>query len=269
MSEMNTQLIEKYQEIYQKDPRSKIFASLAETYRKMGMAEEGFKVAQQGVSIHPNFIGGLVALGRCAIDVGDLTLAQKNLEKACALSRENLLAHQLLAEIYLSTKQPKLALKTYKTVLFYNPTHPKALKVVKKLESLSADEFEDDVFEMTPLTHVSSSEQNASLTNDTLSNSQLNTSHEIALERHLSIIDALISRSEIEKVDAYINEAQKEFPDHPELKKRLLILQHRSQSAPSPSEPQIPITSREEINSDTDIKYLKKLLARVKSNSSI
>ena len=259
---MNTQLIEKYQEIYQKDPRSKIFASLAESYRKMDMAEAGFKVATQGVELHPNFIGGLVALGRCAIDTGHLDIAQKSLEKACGLSRENLLAHQLLAEIYLNTKQPKLALKTYKTVLFYNPTHPKALKVVKKLESLSADEFEDDIFEMTPLGKFKDNPAQTKKTPTSLSS-------DLALERHLSIIDALISRNEVTKVDAYLAEARREFADHPEIKKRLLILQHRSHNKPTPGEPQASLASREQINSSTDIKYLKNLLARVKSNSSL
>ena len=48
--------------------RARIFAPLAEAYRKAGLVDEAIEVAREGLRIHPNFVGGRVALGRALFD---------------------------------------------------------------------------------------------------------------------------------------------------------------------------------------------------------
>ena len=62
MDETNPEFIERYQKLYEEDPKSRIFAPLAEAYRKMGLINEALELAQNGVKIHPQFSGGRVAL---------------------------------------------------------------------------------------------------------------------------------------------------------------------------------------------------------------
>ena len=57
---------------YQEDPRSRVFAPLAEAYRKAGLLDEAIEIARDGVRVHPHFVGGKVALARALFDKGQL-----------------------------------------------------------------------------------------------------------------------------------------------------------------------------------------------------
>src|SRR5579872_5181477 len=92
--------VERYQLLYEKDPDSKVFAPLAEAYRRMGLLDEAIDLAESGVKVHPHFASGRVALGKCYVQKGKFAQAAEELKAASELSPENLLAHQLLAECY-------------------------------------------------------------------------------------------------------------------------------------------------------------------------
>ena len=55
-------IIYEYLKKYQEDPSSRVFAPLAESYRKAGLADEAIEIAREGLRVHPNFVGGRVAL---------------------------------------------------------------------------------------------------------------------------------------------------------------------------------------------------------------
>ena len=83
---IHTQLIEKYQILYEKDPQSKVFAPLSEAYRKMGLLKEALQLALDGVKLHPNFSSGRVALARALLDGNQVEPALAHLKKATELS---------------------------------------------------------------------------------------------------------------------------------------------------------------------------------------
>ena len=64
MSTVNPEFVERYQIEFEKNPRSRIFAPLAEAYRQMGLIDEALKVCANGVQNHPDFAGGRVAYAR-------------------------------------------------------------------------------------------------------------------------------------------------------------------------------------------------------------
>ena len=70
MSRYDPKKIEEYQLILLKNPGSKVFAALAEAYRKMGLLEEAYDIAKKGVFKHPEYPSGRVALARILIDKG-------------------------------------------------------------------------------------------------------------------------------------------------------------------------------------------------------
>lgn len=237
MNQLNDDLIEKYQKIYEDDPQSKVFAPLAEAYRRMGLTEEAYNLAHRGVSVHPQFASGLIVYARILIDMKKIEGAEAQLLKAIYSTPDNILAHELLGECKLSRKKYQEALKCYKMVLFLNPHHQKAQDVIKRFESLSAGDFERDVFQMRPLSEIqhslSSSEaggQNEAGAPSKPSAALANSSSQL---RYISLIDAFLVRNDLSQVQSTLELAEADFPDDPQIKKRRLILNKRKVAAGS------------------------------------
>lgn len=266
MQDIQPELVEKYQILLQKDPKSQVFAPLSEAYRKMGLVEEAFRIAVRGVQFNPQFAGGRIALAKIFIDRDNLQGAIDELEKAVELSPDNILAHSLLAESYLRIKMPKSALRSFKMVLFLAPTNEKAQKAVRKLESLTADEYEEDLFEMKPLPHM-----------DALGTEVITPIKPVEgergwseFDRALSLADAYIVRNDTGKAHEVLRQAEINFGAHPELIKRFKLVNQRhldtdELSITSPPPP--PPPNRQQMLLDSKIQMLQGLLARVKSAS--
>ncbi len=257
MQDIQAELIERYQLLLQKDPKSQVFAPLTEAYRKMGLLEEAFRIAVRGVQFNPNFGGGRIALAKVFLDRENAAAALEELEKAVDLSPDNILAHMLLADCYLKAQRPKDALRAFKMVLFLAPTNEKAMRAVRKLESLTADEYEEDLFEMKPLPQAG--ELRTESASPLKPVSEKSTSD---LERVLSLVDAFIVRNDIDKAGATLRESERTFGTHPELVKRLKLVNQRAFIAED-SPAKEPIPNRRKAAMDDKIELLRQLLARV------
>jgi len=91
--------INKYLAILSKDPGSMVFAPLAEAYRKVGMLAEAIATAQDGLKLRPDYVSGMVALGRAYFEKGLLAEARENLEKVLVIAPDNIIAASILEEI--------------------------------------------------------------------------------------------------------------------------------------------------------------------------
>jgi tetratricopeptide (TPR) repeat protein len=120
---------------YQEDPRSRVFAPLAEAYRKAGLLDEAIEIARDGVRIHPHFVGGKVALGRALFDKGMYEQVVKELEPVVLDAPDNLVAQKLLGESYLILGRVADSLNAYKVLLFFMPADPEIAKLVQEIES--------------------------------------------------------------------------------------------------------------------------------------
>jgi tetratricopeptide (TPR) repeat protein len=135
-------LIYEYLKKYQEDPTSRIFAPLAEAYRKAGLVDEAIEIAREGLRVHPNFVGGRVALARALFEK---KLYDEVVESLGAVVREvpdNLVAQRLLAESSLMLGRLSEALSAYKMLLYFNPGDPETARVVAELE---AQAYEDGI----------------------------------------------------------------------------------------------------------------------------
>lgn len=83
---------------YKEDPSSRVFAPLAEMYRKMGNFDQAIAVCREGLKHHPDFTGGWVALAKCLCEKKEFTEARSTLQKVVQVSPENLMAQRLLGE---------------------------------------------------------------------------------------------------------------------------------------------------------------------------
>jgi len=124
-----------YLKKYQADPRSRVFAPLAEAYRKAGLLEEAIEICRDGIRYHPNFIGGRVALARALFDKGDYEGTVKELSPVVIDAPDNLVAQKILAESCLILGKLAEALASYKVLLFFMPKDEEIAKLVQELES--------------------------------------------------------------------------------------------------------------------------------------
>lgn len=264
MQDIQPELIEKFQILLQKDPKSQVFAPLSEAYRKMGLLEEAFRIAVRGVQFNPQFGGGRIALAKVFLERDNMQGAIDELEKAAELSPDNILAHSLVAECYLKSKRPKDALRSFKMVLFLAPTNEKAQKAVRKLESLTADEYEEDLFEMKKLMPADWVGTESATAIKPLVEASIS-SH---LERILSLSDAYIVRNDMEKANEVLREGEALFGSHPELIKRFKLVNQRNLE-PEPLDPpsEVPPVSRAQTVVDGKIDLLQELLKRIQEYS--
>lgn len=263
--------IEKYQLILEKDPNSQVFAALAEAYREMGMLAEAQKVVTAGVQRHPQFVSGLVIYARVLRDLAQYPKALNALKQATSLNGENILAHHLMAEIYIALKDPKEALKAFKMVLFLNPNSKSAQKAVQKLESLTADEYDDDVFAMAKLPDVNFSKSkpaatlNADFAPEEIIIQPTPTTTNKALERMLSLIDAFIVRNDLEKAHALLKDTRVEFGEHPEIQRRMKTLQVRYNDTDE-AIPLKPLLPRDQRVREKKLETLNLMLRRIEEH---
>lgn len=248
MQKIDAQTFERYKKILEKDPNSQVFAILAEAMRQRGQLKEAEKLARNGIQRHPRFSAGLLILSKILVDEKNLAEAFAVLQRAIEVDSQNILAFQYLGDICLETARPKEALKYYKMVLFLNPQNLKAQKVVQKLESLTADEYEEEVFQMAPLSTVNTVAKPAAVEGSGLRKIDTEAINR-GLRRMLSLVDAFIVRNDLPKAQHLLSETETEFGEHPEISQRRKMLYNRQSSrlteGSDSAEKISPILSRE------------------------
>ena len=127
-------LIYTYLKKFQEDPTSRIFAPLAEAYRKAGLIDQAIEIAREGLRVHPGFVGGRVALARALFDQRHYNDVIDELTKVVQDVPDNLVAQRLLAESFLMQGRVADALGAYKMLLYFAPQDPEIMKMVRELE---------------------------------------------------------------------------------------------------------------------------------------
>jgi tetratricopeptide (TPR) repeat protein len=119
---------------YQEDPTSRVFAPLAEAYRKAGLTKEAVEIAREGLRVHPQFVGGRVALARALFDLKQYEDVLLELRQVCRDVPDNLVAQRLVAESALILGRAEESLEAYKMLLYFSPADADAARMVQELE---------------------------------------------------------------------------------------------------------------------------------------
>ncbi len=131
------QMIFDYLKRYQEDPSSRVFAPLSEAYRKAGLVDEAIQIAKEGLRVHPQFIGGRVALARAYFDQKKYEQVIAELLPILQDIPDNLIAQRLLADSFLMLGRVAEALSALKLILYFNPADRETAVMVQELESQS------------------------------------------------------------------------------------------------------------------------------------
>lgn len=119
---------------FKEDPTSRVFAPLAEAYRRLGRLDEAIDICREGLEHHPDFHGGRVALAKCFIDKKQYSEARAELEKVVQFVPENLLAQRLLGDVLSALGDRPGALHCYKMALLLSPNDVALAERVHALE---------------------------------------------------------------------------------------------------------------------------------------
>lgn len=241
MAQVPQSTIDEYKKTLSQNPMSQIFVLLAEGLREQGKLQEALSISKSGVIKHPKLASGLVVHSRVLVDLKQFDEAYPFLQKAKTLAPENILVHQLLGEVYIHRKEPKNALNAFKRVLFLNPLSERAQKIILKLESLTADEYEEEVFQIQPVQAI----------REQISHAPPPPSSPAVL-RILSLCDAFLARKDYESAYELVTEALKDFSDDPQLLNRKSLIM-----------PQMPQESTN--SSKLQLKKLKTFLSQIQA----
>lgn len=127
-------LLAKYLDLYNKDPHSRVFAPLAETYRKLGMINEALSVLKDGIRKHPSYQLGHIVLANCYFDKADYERSYQILSPLIEFDRSNIVLQRLFGDCCLKLGYTEQALETFKYLLLVNARDKYAADIVKKLE---------------------------------------------------------------------------------------------------------------------------------------
>ena len=91
--------IQAYREMLELDPRSRVFALLAEELCAAGQWEEAAAVCKKGLHFHPDHMRSRVLLGWALIEMGEADKSEQVLLKAVEDIRKNTIIFKLLSEL--------------------------------------------------------------------------------------------------------------------------------------------------------------------------
>lgn len=120
--------------MYKKNPRSKVFAPLAESFRRLGMLEDALKVLKDGIRYNPDYALGYIVLANCYFDQEKYDLTYNTLRPIISRNVDNISLQKTFAQACINLGYLEEALDTYKYLLFMNPRDKFFADQVKKLE---------------------------------------------------------------------------------------------------------------------------------------
>ena len=145
-------LLSKYSHMYEKNPRSRVFAPLAETYRKLGMLDEAMQILKERIRNHPSYTLGYIVLAHCYFDIQYFELAYNTIRPFVAKNLENITMQKLFAKTCINLGHLEEALQTFKQLLLLNPKDGYVADQVKILEDdLLVDQEDEESFSDQPM----------------------------------------------------------------------------------------------------------------------
>lgn len=126
----------KLQKKFDSEPDSLIFARLADAYLSEDLAEKALEIAEKGVSKHPEYISGLMVLGKCFEKNGEEIKALDTYLKVLDRDKENLLALQKVGKGAYKTGKYEKALESYKKLLALTPFDDSLQQIVNEIEDI-------------------------------------------------------------------------------------------------------------------------------------
>lgn len=121
----------------QDNPKSLLFARLADFYLKVGRTDEAIDLCLKGVNHHPSYVTGNFILGKAYLAKGDYEKAEEAFKKVLSHESQHLSAHKFLGDLMAKMGWENKAAIHYRDILRIDPLEEGARRI---LETLSPGE---------------------------------------------------------------------------------------------------------------------------------
>jgi len=99
VAEVDLKELERYLRIFQENPGSRVFAPLADLYRRLGKLSEAEDICREGIRRHPYYAGGRVALAHVLLEEQKYNEALQEADSVVTFYPDNLLARKILIRV--------------------------------------------------------------------------------------------------------------------------------------------------------------------------
>ena len=130
MNEELRHLIEKYK----RAPDSRLFAPLADAYRKNGEVDMAIEILEKGIERIPDYASAHVILGKCYNDKGATELARAAFGRVLDIDPENMVALGYLGTIFLAEDRRAEAVECFSRLRAIDPTNEDASLALRQME---------------------------------------------------------------------------------------------------------------------------------------
>lgn len=125
--------IEKLERMVRENPKGRLFASLADAYRKDGQYPKALEVLEAGLVNHPDYVSARVVLGRVHMSTGDRAKAREAFARVVQLDPESVIALKALADLAEEEGEGEEALRWSGQLLTVDPGNDEAMKQQERL----------------------------------------------------------------------------------------------------------------------------------------
>lgn len=126
--------LESLKERYERSSDSRLFAPLADAYRKHGDTAKAIELLEQGIEKYPRYASARVILGKCYYDTGATERARAEFARVLEIDPENMVALKYLGDISLAEDRRRDAADFYRRLLAADPTNEEAARALREAE---------------------------------------------------------------------------------------------------------------------------------------
>ncbi|MDD3642163.1 MAG: tetratricopeptide repeat protein [Candidatus Krumholzibacteria bacterium] len=119
---------------YDQAPQSRLFAPLADAYRKNGQVDRAIELCEAGLTRYPDYASAHVILGKCFYDKGATERSRAEFERVIELDGENMVALKYMGDILLAEGKRDAAVSYLRRLLAIDPTNEEAAAMLEGLE---------------------------------------------------------------------------------------------------------------------------------------
>lgn len=127
------------EELWRKEPHSKVFLRLAEELRKSGQYERAISVCKAGLPNHPGYVPALVSLGRSSRALGNYQEAENVFSQVLELSPDNTHALRGLGQVLADRGEYAEGLNYLETLLLHEPNDTELRQRVEHLRQQASE----------------------------------------------------------------------------------------------------------------------------------
>lgn len=132
---MDDELTQKLETRLQNNPKSLLFARLADHYLKTGQFDKAISICHEGIKNHPAYVTGHFILGKAYMMKGDHEKAEAEFKKVLSHDMQYIAAHKHLGDLMIRMGWENKAVSHYKDILSIDPLNESARQMLETISS--------------------------------------------------------------------------------------------------------------------------------------